>query len=528
MGMFPVQNYGDDFNKSFIGMGSFINGINKTADDKAQRDIENTRADRTLAAQEASSNASVQKSTLEADKLRRENEQATLLRQATPVYSKVANGEPLNNEDVDVLGKMRVNIPYLANNIDDNKALQDAHSVLISANEKAKSLPQSDTPFKFQRGDSPETDKVLDAWNLVVSPDRHKTHIDSDGSVTGTKGAEYTTDQIQAGAGVSTAGGAKTAAFFSIVDSNGDPIYQTDAQGQPIPQRKLVASSVGQTNDPNSPVNFVPADALIMKSKLALEQLQAESTLTPTQRAKLKKDIEVNMYGLMPNGAEKLLASQVKDNTPIALPEGSQLIDKQTGEIIAKNPKTAQDVAKTVKVDVGNGKEQTFQWNSNSQKFDIPVGSPGIKFNPRPEQGGNSDKDFRDSERLMRADIDKSAAELARRRVQINRNRAAANASRDPDAIAAAISAANDYNDESAALTAKFSAYQQTFHRNYTPTAVPNPGGRSGKASSNIPSPSPPPQKKTATTSTPVYAVNPQTKQRIMSYDGGKSWQPAR
>jgi hypothetical protein len=485
--MFPVQNYGRDFNESFVGMGNFVTGQKKADSDLDQRGIENSRADRTVAAQEASSKASVEHSTAQTAKIKREEDDAGLLHEAVPVYGKVANDEPLNDDDVKVLGRMRVKLPYLTNNIDDNRALQEAHSILIDANEKAKALPPSDKPFKFERGDSPELDKVLDAWNMVVSPARHKTHVDTSGAVTGTPGAEYSTDQIQAGAGISTEGGAKTAAYFSIVDANGAPIYQTDAQGNQVmrvvngkaePQRKLVAASVGQTNDPNAPVDFVPADALIMKSKLALEQLQAENKLPPELRTKLKKEIETNMYGLMPNGVEKLLASQVKDNTPIALADGGMLVDRTSGKVIAENAK-APGKGEHLKTEEGvKGRPGWVQdVYTDAGGKELRRGEPRLQFNPRPDNSGKSNKEL---ERESRADIDKSAAELAKRRVLVNKNSAAANASGDPDAIREATRDADAYNAESASLTEKFEAHKREFGRSYTPTAVKPPARRGG------------------------------------------------
>lgn len=507
MGMFPVQNYGRDFNESMIGMGNFIAGQKKAESDLEQRGVENSRAERTLAAQEASSKAAVEHSTAQTEKIKREEEAAALLQSSVPVYSKVANGEPLNDDDVSVLGKMRVKIPYLTNNLSDNKTLQDAHSILIDANEKAKALPPSDKPYKFERGDSPETDRVLDAWNTVVSPERHKTHIDTDGSVTGTKGAEYSTDQIQAGAGISTEDGAKTAAFFSITDANGEPIYQTDQQGntvfktdqagkavldsegQPIPQRKLVAASVGQTNDKNAPVDFVPADALVMKSRLALEQLQAESTLTPEQRTKLKKEIEVNMYGLMPNGVEKLLASQVKDNTPVALSEGAQLVDKQTGKVIADNPKT-ETKGTRFKVEEGvKGKPgwvQDVYYEGDGKE--VKRGEARLQFNPHPEKTGKSDKEM---ERESRADIDKSVAEFAKRRAAFNKARPTIIAGGDPEAIKEMNTEYENMQAESDALTTKFEAHKREFGRSYTPTAADTPVRRGGMAPAATPGATP-------------------------------------
>lgn len=450
MGMFPPQNYGDDFNKSFIGMGNFINGMNRTADDQTQRGIENARADRTLAAQEASSKATVEHSEAQTEKLKRENESAALLQQVLPVYSKVANDEPLNDDDATVLGKVRVKLPYLSNNLADSDKMREAHNVLIAANERAKALPPSDKPYKFERGDSPELDKVLDSWNTVIAPERHKTHIDATGEVTGIKGAEYSTDQIQAGAGFSSEGGAHTAAYFSIVDANGAPIYQTDAQGNPIfktdqagkpvldsegqptLQRKLVAASIGQTNDKNAPVDFVPADALIMKSKFALEQLDAESKLDPERKKKFLKAIETNMYGLVPGGAEKLLAAQVKDDTPVVLGPDSELRTK-AGKLLAVNPKTATKGDRFKTEEGVSGKPGWVQdVYTDGDGKEIKRGSPRLQFNPRPD--GNKDDN-------------RAAKDISIRLRDAQRGYQNAMRTGDPDAINESINMIESLND---------------------------------------------------------------------------------
>lgn len=401
MGMFQTHNYGRDFTESMIGMGNFLVGKDKDASDLEQKRIDNVRADKTLAAQVESSRSTVAHNDAQTEKIKRESEQSALLQQATTVYGKIANGGLPDEEDIKVLGKMRVAVPYLSNNLGDNKKLQNAHTTIIAAQEKAKSLPASDSAFKFEQGDHPDTDKVLDAVNTVLSPARHKTHVDTDGAITGTPGAEYSTNRIQAFAGRSGNGTAETAAYFSIVDANGNPIYQKDAQGnnltrlgadgKPVPVLKLVPSTIGQDNNKDGRVNFVPAEAGIMKSKLALEQLQAESKLTPEQQAKLKSEMEISMYGLMPDGTAKLLATQVKDNKPVSLTEGSRLVEPRSGRVIADNPRTAtkEDRYKAEEGVKGrNGWVQDVYYDGDNKE--IKRGGPRLQFNPRGESAGGN------------------------------------------------------------------------------------------------------------------------------------------
>jgi hypothetical protein len=431
MGMYPVQNYGDDFNKSMIGMGNFINGMQKTADDQVQRDKENARADQTLNIQKDTRDAAVRHSDAETAKLKREEENVTLLQGATQIYGRVSNGGELTDEDLPVLAKMRVKLPYLTNNLEDNQKLRDAHTTLIAANEQAKSLPASDAPFKFQRGDDPETDKVLDAWNVVASKDRHKTHADTDGTVTGTKGAEYSTDEIQAGAGFSSEGDARTAAYFSVVDANGNPIYQRDAQGNPTEQRQLVPATIDKTNDTNARLDFIPADALIMKSRLALDQLDAENRLTPVQRAKLKKEIEINMYGLIPGGAEKLLSTQVKNNKPITVSKDTDVIDPQSGELIYSNKSPAKLEYKSRTRQ--EGVKEVFEESQDGGRTWAKV-SDGPKFNPRPDN--NVDHEYLANKR-----------DISIRLRDAQRSHQAALKTGDPDTINEAVSTIESLND---------------------------------------------------------------------------------
>ena len=436
MGMYQVQNYGKDFNDAFTGMGNFINGMDQRKFENDRQLKADERANKTLELQEQSTNASVEHSNVQTEKLKREEESAKLLESALPVYGKVASGEDLADEDLPVLAKMRVKMPYLTNNLEDNKKLRDAHTTLIFANEQAKALPASDAPFKFQRGDDPDTDKILDAWNTVITKDRHKTHIDTDGSVTGTKGAEYSTDSVGGGAGFSSEGGARTAAYFSVVDANGNPIYQRDAQGNPTNQRQLVPSTIGETNDPNARIHFVPADALIMKSKLALEQLDAENRLTPEQRAKLKKEIEINMYGLMPGGAEKLLASQVKDNKPIVVADGGALFSADGKTKLGENPKT-QTKGDRFKTEEGvKGKPGWVQdVYTDGEGKEVKRGEPRLQFNPRPDNSGKRD-----------SDLNKRDVSIRLRDAQ--RSHQAAMKTGDPDAINEAVDMIEYLNED--------------------------------------------------------------------------------
>jgi hypothetical protein len=542
---FQAQNYGRDFNEAFTGMGNFLTGQQKAADDREQRLVENDRAERTLKSHEAQSAAAVEHSNAQTNKIKREEAAATLLQEAVPVYSKIANGEEVNDDDVKVMAKMRVNYPSLTNNPDNaTQEIQD-HQRLIKAAEWAKSMPASDKPFSFEYGENPETDAVLDALNRVNSPARFKTFVDKDGSVTGIPGSEYATDRVQAGAVISGDGQASTAVRFSIVDGNGNPIYEKDqagnpvyktdaagkpvldANGNPVPKLKLVASSIGETNDPNSRVNFVPADAQIMKSKLALEQLQAETKLTPDQRAKLKKEIETGMYGLIPNGAEKLLASQVKDNTPIALADGGMLVGRD-GKILVENPK-APARGEHMKSEEGvkgrPGWVQDVYTDGNGKE--IRRGEPRLQFNPRQERTGKSDKEM---ERESRADIDKSVAEYNKRRADVNKRLREAKSAGETD-FSQIKEDLEQLKSESEAITVKMANHKKDFGRDYTPTAATAPAPKQGGGMATPPAANQPAVKQAAAPQPKapagMYARNPQTKQRIVSYDGGKSWQPA-
>lgn len=266
----------------------------------------------------------------------------------------------------------------------------------------------------------------------------------------------------------------------------------------------------GKSSGPDDPVNFynikdimtnITSNAKMLSGlKTALEARgvelgdktlidKAEATSKGHAAAKVLEDELPNMtpaqqlqantaIGFLKSGEAKSveealrLSALVKPGKQgMALPEGSIYIDPSTGKTIAENPKSAGkgDRFKTEEGVKGRpGWVQDVYTDGDGKE--VKRGEPRLQFNPRPDNSGKSNKEL---ERESRADIDKSAAELAKRRVSVNRNSAAANASGDPDAIREATRDADAYNAESAALTAKFEAHKREFGRNYTPTSAP-------------------------------------------------------
>ena len=118
-----------------------------------------------------------------------------------------------------------------------------------------------------------------------------------------------------------------------------------------------------------------------------------------------KKEAEFNLQRKLdlatPEGQAKDATAQQTLDTRVgeeAQFNGTSTADLTPGQLLGYNKAAiAQQQAaaklkkdtKTVKVDVGNGLEQTFQYNDTSGQYDIPIGKPGPKWAPTSRVAGD-------------------------------------------------------------------------------------------------------------------------------------------
>lgn len=253
--------------------------------------------------------------------------------------------------------------------------------------------------------------------------------------------------------------------------------------------------------------------------------------MAPAQQLQAKTAIGFLKSGEAKSIEEALkLAGVVKPGkVGMILPAGSIYVDPATGETLADNPKPEPNFDKTVKVDVGGGQEQTFQWNTETRQYDIPVGKPGPKHAAKGGGGGGSDKGDLQLQKDAYSNIKQRQADYDKRRADYNAR--LRNASEDE--YPALRKEGADLEVDRVLIRDDMELYNKKHGKAFslqdaqTPAPVRSGGGMASKPGAAVPSKSKPSQTRSPSPSPGIYAVNPQTKQRIVSYDNGRSWQAA-
>lgn len=155
-------------------------------------------------------------------------------------------------------------------------------------------------------------------------------------------------------------------------------------------------------------------------------------------------------------------------------------------------------------------------------------GEPYQKHAPKGDGNGGGNGKLSTDARLLKEDIAKSSAMYAARRKAFNKEaneRWASASDEDKPALEKELLAAQaELDAEKAALEIKAESFFEITGKKYLPGGVERSGGMTGAAGGNGGGGQPVGQSGGAK---PLTARNPKTGQRIVSYDNGKSWQPA-
>lgn len=405
MGMFPEQNYGADFINAMAATSGMLNDRRRLdMEEKRMTDEQKTRD-------------------LQQEGLALENEQRKMqVDQAKSVQSYLdlsqrLNAGSLTPDDYSRLTKVTGDImqaaPYLPSDPQQIPQYRQALTTVVQGIQSVRTLPPGD--YIYTRADNvPEVNSTLDAYRTLLSKDRlGKEFTDTDGKITGTPGATYRTADV--GGFFMRSGEGEQGQFtplFSVTDGQGNPLVGAD--GRP----KLVPATRGQSNDQSDPVASNPAEQLLAKAGFAYNVLDTAQKLGLDNPATANRTVTAGLRSAMgTEGAKELLRqadeeekTQRQQRTQYAInagvakaiesvPPGSGREEytraimatglvpaKDAGEI-ARAVTEQPDQIKTTVAGVGNGMEQTFQYNPKTGRFDVAIGKPTAKWNPSSTAG---------------------------------------------------------------------------------------------------------------------------------------------
>jgi hypothetical protein len=471
MGMYPVQNYGKDFNESFVGMGNFLSGQRKAESDLKQREIDNTRqtrmdeqAKRVADANIAASEASTNKNVFDLDKSKAEAEKTKDLERVMGMVTRYKPGQPggagaieLSPEELQAFSNASVRMSNMPNNIinpvvrsryaADNALLNKGYSLLDS-------MAASGSLFAARRGDDPEIDAALDAKERLMPKEplvkQHRNEAYGD----------YTLAKLEQIGVISGEGTAKTADWFSIKDKAGNFIYEKNEDGTPVtvtdpktgavvPKKVLVPSTFGHTNDPESKVKFDLSALEQAKGQLGVQLLSLYERLTPQQQQQIQENniatlrassspVAVEFLKRWDEKEEKVRSQKQVQDIMKGLPADASvseitraLVDKgipakdarDYGTALAKEKKTIKPIEKPLGGDryqqvVINDDGTETKWGGVYSKKTAAGVDPITKMMML-----NEYKDARESKKAAQKAIDESFAKFDKRRSEINKIR---------------------------------------------------------------------------------------------------------
>jgi hypothetical protein len=337
--MYPVQNYGEDFNKSMIGMGTFINGMQKSADDQAQRGVENARAERTLKAQEDTRDAAVRHSDAQTDKIRREEADAKMLQDYTevaPEFEPANRARPKSEKALKILADVNARTAYTPNDLNNIDQHDKALNAMQGAVKLVANAPPSDKPLVVKRSDNiPVVNDILDANDFLRTNDLKQESHTNEGQIAELpKGAKYSVNKTEAYTIMSGQGTGSVTPWYSIVDDNGNPVMKQD--GSPV----LVPRTADRSNRPDARLDAVPIEALEAKVLFGKSVTDALKTLSPEEAKYVQERIHAKRVALGDKTA-------IRDDKPITLPYGASLVSSD-GKVIAENAKESKNEVFTV------------------------------------------------------------------------------------------------------------------------------------------------------------------------------------
>lgn len=485
MGMIPVQNYGKDFNEAFTGMGNYLAGVEKMKGDQEQRKFENSRliesdkrAQTQLDDNLKTSAISREHTQTQTDETKRKADQEKTLQDASIAHANLMSGK-VTKADLEALAKFRINMPDLSNSTDNQQQEYQNAQVLKTSADMLDKMPARDVPMALQYGDNQASDEYLDAINNSTSASRFKKFVDADGKITGTPGAEYSTDKFYGAAVTSGDNMGAVVHRMSIMDSNGRPIYEKDQQGnvlfqrnddgtvrldpttgEPVPQPKLVPSTFGRSNDPNGRINFIPTPLLKMRGDVITSLIDAEKTIPPELQKEYAAALERNALAYA-NPKEYFTKSEAASRLNSVTPEQRSAFGEGGKRMLDMGAQLGLTPDKTVEL----AQKSAEAGQARSDKLEYARTEAETKRQEQIRRDRERQQDRQDNIKLissLRKDTSGAGKEtrsakfdLTRRLHYAGRDYQAALKSGDPDAINGSIDLIENLNTDAAELGVK-------------------------------------------------------------------------
>lgn len=422
MGMYPVQNYGEDFNKSMIGMGNFINGMQNSVHAEEQRNIDNARANKTLEIQKDTRDAAIRHETAQTNKILREERDAKLLQdftEVTPEFDPANRLRPKSEKALQILADVNARTSYTPNDLKNIEQHDKALNAMQGAINMVVDAPPSDKPFVVKRSDNIAViNDIMDANDFLRTNDLKKeSHVNAGQIAELPKGAKYSVNTTDAYTFVSGKGTGAVTPWYSIVDDNGNPVMKSD--GTPV----LVPRTADRSNNPESRLDAVPIEALQGQVLFGKAVTDALKTLSPEEAKYVQERIHAKRIALGDKTA-------IRDDKPMVLADGGMLV-RNDGTIIAENAKTQPSEYKSRNRQEGT--KEVFEESQDGGRTWKKV-SDGPKFNPRPDNNGN-------------AELFRNKKDISIRLRDAQRGYQTALKTGDPDAINESINTIESLND---------------------------------------------------------------------------------
>lgn len=332
--------------------------------------------------------------------------------------------------------------------------------------------------------------------------------------------------------------------FVSPADGHGWVLefkYEND-KGQPVTGVATVnRTRAGEPGAENDPVIRKTIPDLLAESRqkrdanVALALLQARAAAGDVKAAGELVDIDKeNRQQSLDEKKRQVVIGTMKGMAPDA--SVSDITRALVGNGVAA--KEAKDIASAL---VKEPKESKLEWRGMKGKPNqeqaykdgvaVPDSEGGVRLRWQPH-APKEDKRERLTEKESRADIDKSVADYHKQAGDYDKRLREAKASGNADIYPDLEAERSQLEQKALTITEKMRQHEVDFKRSYTPTAVrtsaskpaaTQPRGMQTKPAAVVQ----PAIQAGKSASAAMYAVNPQTKQRIVSYDQGRSWRPA-
>lgn len=532
MGMFQPQNYGADF----IGAMSATTGM---LNDQRKMDMlekQQAEQDKRYAAEAETRTLTNQGLTLDNEKKSADVAREKKLGAFLDLSGRLNSGT-LTPDDYGSLAGVTSDLlketPYLPSDPAEIPRYKQALATVIKGAEGIRKLPASN--YIYTRADkNPEIDAVLDSYQTLLSKERlGKTFTDADGSVTGTPGMTYQTAGV--GGFAMASGEGDQAAFtplFAIADEKGNAIVKAD--GSPI----MVPATEGQTNGPQDKIRRVTPEEMLTKAGYAYKVLEVADRLGLADPEKRKEYLRGTLPAYM--GAEegaKALAKSLEPKESKLTSHNPEYDLYQDGKKVQEGkPKEKEDKPPTTRTYKKDGYEITEEY-AGDKKWKV-IGKNKI-------EKGKSDGEKKaegtaaGQRRSIKEIIDEYQALKAKRSQQFaddsaelrkNNNSAKGDAyGQTPPPKSYEEYYGGKESKAHAAITQAMYQLRDVAKNSYGYDLINMKPMEQGAPAKGMAAPAQKPaanQTAAQPKAKPITATNGQTRQRIVSYDNGASWQP--